>query len=167
MSFFHQIHNLGDDADLTLVFIRKDDKLTIEVKPGAGTTLAPKVITGTPTELADGFLLAILAKPEPQPGLAVQDMPTETSPKKPAPAAKEKHAPVKNEKSAKPQKPAKVKPERTVKPAKASKAAAPQEVSMFDQPTTDNQPGAVEVETEEDMTGQGGSTIFGAPVKTY
>ncbi|MDF2189319.1 hypothetical protein [Paraflavitalea sp. CAU 1676] len=137
MSFFHQIHNLGDDADLTLRIVRKDDKLTIDVRPGARTGLTPKILTGTPEELADGFLQAITKKPEPQAGLSVQDLPTESSEKKEQPAKKESPAAAKKGKDKGKAKQAAQKPEKKEKPAKP-KPAAPREVSMFDQPADDD-----------------------------
>jgi|GEM_PF-1268507 len=155
MSFFHQIHELGDNADLTIYFFRKDDKLTIEVRPGARTSLNPKTMTGTPEDLASGFLQALLTKPEPKAGLNVQDLPDEGKPTKEAPEAKEKPAPAKKGNAAKKGKPVKSKPESKTKASKASKPVAPKEASIFDQAPADNAPSVaeVEVETVEEVEG--------------
>lgn len=154
MSFFHQIHNLGDDADLTLRIVRKDDKLTIDVRPGARTSLTPKVITGTPEDLADGFLQAILAKPEKETGLAVQELPNDGPPKKEEPVAN-KTSSAKKEQGAK-TKYGKKNPPPKVKPGKGSKAAAPKEVSMFDQQPVEDTKNDEEVDADQSSENEEG-----------
>ena len=58
MNFFQQIHTLGQGMDILLRIKGKNGKLTIAVEPQLAniSRLKPLVLTGTPSELDEGFI---------------------------------------------------------------------------------------------------------------
>lgn len=60
MEFFKQLAAIGN-IDMTIRIMQKNDKFTINVMPGSGSsTMQPIVITGTPEELDSEFVNAIV-----------------------------------------------------------------------------------------------------------
>lgn len=60
MEFFKQLAAIGN-IDMTIRIMQKNDKFTINVMPGSGSsTMQPIVITGTPDELDNEFVNAIV-----------------------------------------------------------------------------------------------------------
>ena len=60
MDFFQKLAAIGN-IDMTVRIMQKNDKLTINVMPGSGSsTMQPIVITGTPEELDAEFINTIM-----------------------------------------------------------------------------------------------------------
>src|SRR5579885_3188867 len=61
MNFFQQLVHAGaGNVDLTMRIMQKNDKLTINIMPGAGSAnLKPILVTGTPEELDKEFFSSI------------------------------------------------------------------------------------------------------------
>lgn len=124
MNFFEQLANAcNGKTDITLRIMQKNDKLTIDVKPGShSSTTKPLLFTGTPAELDAEFFTTVFPAVEEVKGILsnIDDVKKEAeeklTAKKPAKAADKKAEPAK--KSGK---------------EKKSKNPVAVEASMFDQ----------------------------------
>jgi PRTRC genetic system protein E len=61
MNFFEQLAHAGaGNVDITMRIMQKNDKLTLNIMPGAGSvSITPIIVTGTPAELDAEFFQSI------------------------------------------------------------------------------------------------------------
>lgn len=90
MNFFEQLALIGaGNVDLTMRIMQKNDKLTLNIMPGSGSSLIkPILVTGTPAELDAEFFQSIAPGVQEIAGLVtnLEDVKKDVAEKKDKPA---------------------------------------------------------------------------------
>ena len=119
MNFFEEIYNLGDRTHISMTIMRIGEKLTVSALPVSSANIKALEVTGTPEELAEGFVREITAPMKEVIGIVSNAEQFKKSAEQAAETAK-KEAETKKDTAAK-QKPAQ--PSKPAKPKKEAKAA--------------------------------------------